>query len=125
MWTLTLLISAVDLLETMDEFTTWDRFAPGREAALPKSAYLPFGAGPRVCIGNHFALMEAHLLSSRSRSACGSKRQARRRSAEAADYAPTRSSPAPGRATARRRPITPCLYVVPSHETGVASPKLR
>ena len=39
-----------------------DRFAPGREAALPRSAYLPFGAGPRVCIGNHFALMEAHLL---------------------------------------------------------------
>ncbi len=39
-----------------------DRFTPEREAALPRSAYLPFGAGPRVCIGNHFALMEAHLL---------------------------------------------------------------
>jgi cytochrome P450 len=39
-----------------------DRFIPEREAALPRSAYLPFGSGPRVCIGNHFALMEAHLL---------------------------------------------------------------
>jgi cytochrome P450 len=23
---------------------------------------MPFGAGSRVCIGNHFALMEGHLL---------------------------------------------------------------
>jgi cytochrome P450 len=39
-----------------------DRFTPEREAALPRSAYMPFGSGPRVCIGAHFALMEAHLL---------------------------------------------------------------
>ncbi len=32
--------------------------APNR----PKFAYMPFGAGPRQCIGNHFALIEAQLI---------------------------------------------------------------
>jgi cytochrome P450 len=39
-----------------------ERFTPEREAKLPRYAYMPFGAGPRICIGNHFALMEGHLL---------------------------------------------------------------
>jgi cytochrome P450 len=39
-----------------------ERFAPEHEKQLPRHAYLPFGAGPRVCIGNHFAMMEGHLL---------------------------------------------------------------
>ncbi|APR79856.1 cytochrome P450 [Minicystis rosea] len=39
-----------------------DRFAPERAKDLPRFAYFPFGGGPRICIGNHFAMMEATLL---------------------------------------------------------------
>ena len=38
-----------------------DRFSPERSADRPKFVYLPFGAGPRQCIGNQFALIEAQL----------------------------------------------------------------
>ena len=38
------------------------RFGPHRERALPRGAYLPFGAGIRTCIGNHFALLEGQLV---------------------------------------------------------------
>ena len=50
-----------DLFRDPDEFDP-TRFMDDREKDLPRCAYLPFGAGPRICIGNHFALMEAHLL---------------------------------------------------------------
>ncbi len=39
-----------------------DRFLPERIGALPRYAYLPFGGGPRMCIGNNFAMMEAQLI---------------------------------------------------------------
>jgi cytochrome P450 len=39
-----------------------ERFAPEREKQLPRYAYLPFGAGPRICIGMSFSMMQGHLL---------------------------------------------------------------
>ncbi|HEY7974001.1 MAG TPA: cytochrome P450, partial [Ktedonobacterales bacterium] len=39
-----------------------DRFSPARSADRPHFAYLPFGGGPRQCIGNTFALTEAQLI---------------------------------------------------------------
>ncbi|MEY4582397.1 MAG: hypothetical protein RL701_7100 [Pseudomonadota bacterium] len=44
-----------------------ERFLPERwldtaRAAPPRFAYVPFGAGPRTCIGNHFAKLEATLV---------------------------------------------------------------
>jgi cytochrome P450 len=38
-----------------------ERFAPGRVESIPQHAYIPFGAGPHVCIGNAFAQMEMVL----------------------------------------------------------------
>ena len=42
-----------------------DRFLPARESELTPGAYLPFGAGPRVCVGQGFAMVEAVLILAR------------------------------------------------------------
>lgn len=39
-----------------------DRWLPERAKSIHKYAYFPFGGGPRICIGNHFAMMEAVLV---------------------------------------------------------------
>jgi cytochrome P450 len=48
-------------------FSEPESFMPERwteefERNLPRGAYFPFGAGPRLCIGRRFAMMEAVLL---------------------------------------------------------------
>lgn len=50
--------------------TLWDdpdyfdpeRFAPGRREKIPRFAYIPFGAGPRICIGMGFSMQEALII---------------------------------------------------------------
>jgi cytochrome P450 len=61
-----------------------DRWDSDPLSRLPKYAYFPFGGGPRICIGNHFAMMEATLILATV---------ARRFRMERADTAPVRPLP--------------------------------
>jgi cytochrome P450 len=49
------------LWENADRFDP-ERFAPERASSRPRFAYIPFGAGPRICIGAAFAMTEATLI---------------------------------------------------------------
>lgn len=61
-----LLTSAFAVHRDARWFPDPERFWPERwlDAShdLPRFAYFPFGGGPRVCIGNHFAMMEMILM---------------------------------------------------------------
>ncbi len=50
-----------DLYENAETFDP-ERFTPEKVKEMPKMSYLPFGGGPRFCIGNMFALMEMQLI---------------------------------------------------------------
>ncbi|HEX6818594.1 MAG TPA: cytochrome P450 [Ktedonobacterales bacterium] len=51
----------VDVWGDPDAFRP-ERWDPADEQKLPKGAYFPFGAGPRICIGMPLADMEARLV---------------------------------------------------------------
>jgi cytochrome P450 len=62
----TIIISTMAMHRLPEFFPQPEAFRPERWAAgepqPPKYAYLPFGAGPRVCLGNMFAMMEAQVI---------------------------------------------------------------
>lgn len=39
-----------------------ERFDPARQASRDRYAYIPFGAGPRFCVGNSLGMMEATIV---------------------------------------------------------------
>ena len=60
-WTATRLPSLHGYTPSTHRFDP-DRFAPAGTANRPRYAYIPFGAGPRFCVGNTLGMMEAVLV---------------------------------------------------------------
>jgi cytochrome P450 len=50
-----------DVFEDPEEFRP-ERFTPEAKTALPKGAYVPFGAGSRICIGMRFGQLEVKAI---------------------------------------------------------------
>jgi cytochrome P450 len=87
-----------------------DRFTPERSQGRSRWQYLPFGGGPRSCIGDHFAMLEATL------GLATIVRAVRLRSLEpdfpvALPFTMTAGAPIPAEVSSRTR-----------HETGVRAP---
>ncbi len=64
---MTILISPWIIHRDPRWFEDPQRFRPERwegdlARRIPRFAYMPFGGGPRICIGNRFAIMEAVLI---------------------------------------------------------------
>ena len=53
-----------DYWDNPDSFDP-ERFMPEREGEILPNTYMPFGLGPRVCVGANFATIEATLILAR------------------------------------------------------------
>ena len=49
------------VFEDPEEFRP-DRWTPEARAELPRGAYVPFGGGPRICIGKRFGELEVRVI---------------------------------------------------------------
>ena len=61
LWSAYLLHRHPDVWDEPEQFRP-ARFHPDQVEKRPRYAYIPFGGGPRLCMGNNFALMEMTLV---------------------------------------------------------------